>query len=428
MPTIILSIQIAIRSMRANKLRTGLTVLGMVIGISAVIIVFSAGEGIKSLIVSQVESFGTDVIETKIKVPTSKKGAASEAQSATSLVSGVQITTLNLNDMKEIDKLANVGESYGGIIAQEQVSYANVMKQGILFGVSASFIDIDKTKVEFGSFFSEAEEKSLAQVVVLGPKVKNELFGDSDAIGQSIKIHKSKYNVIGIYEERGAVFGTDFDDYIYISLMTLQKRIMGIDHVLFLMHKIKDLSWLDETTDEIIQIMRTNHNITPDTKPDGTFDVNKDDFRVTPMIEALEILGTVTGAITLLLLAIVAISLIVGGVGIMNIMYVIISERTSEIGLRKTVGATFKDIMIQFLTESIIITIIGGFIGIIIGILFSSIIAWGANRYGLDWQLSIPMRSYVVALVFSLFFGVLFGLYPARKAAKLDPIEALRNE
>jgi len=176
--------------MRANKLRTGLTVLGMVIGISAVIIVFSAGEGIKSLIVSQVESFGTDVIETKIKVPTSKKGAASEAQSATSLVSGVQITTLNLNDMKEIDKLANVGESYGGIIAQEQVSYANVMKQGILFGVSASFIDIDKTKVEFGSFFSEAEEKSLAQVVVLGPQVKNELFGDSDAIGQSIKIHK----------------------------------------------------------------------------------------------------------------------------------------------------------------------------------------------------------------------------------------------
>jgi putative ABC transport system permease protein len=411
--------------MRANKVRTGLTVLGMVIGIATVIIVFSAGEGIKGLVLGQIESFGTDIIETEIKVPSTKKGAAAETQSATAIVQGVQVTTLNLDDMAAVDKLPNVSQSYAGIYGQEQVSYGSEQEKVILFGASANFIDIDKTGILSGRFYTDAEEKSLDQVAVLGFKMKEKLFGSSDAVGEYIKIRKSKYRVIGVMNEKGAVFGVDFDNYIYVPLETLQKRLLGVDYAMFMIHQIKDLSIAEETADEIKHIMRENHDIA---EPDDSADTGKDDFRVTIMAEAMEILGTVTNAITILLLAIVAISLVVGGVGIMNIMYVIVSERTKEIGLRKAVGARYAEILKQFLFESIMITILGGIIGITIGVIFSYLISVGANYSGLDWKFAIPIKSFVVALGFSLLFGVVFGVYPARKAAKMDPIEALRVE
>jgi putative ABC transport system permease protein len=179
------------------------------------------------------------------------------------------------------------------------------------------------------------------------------------------------------------------------------------------------------TADEIRFILRENHNISA---PSEVGDISKDDFRVVTMTEMMEMLDVITGAITLLLLAIVIISIIVGGVGIMNIMYVIVSERTSEIGLRKAVGAKFKDIMSQFIVESILITVIGGLIGIFIGILFSYLISVGANYFGLDWRFSIPYKAYFVAFGFSLVFGVIFGVYPAAKAARMEPVEALRKE
>jgi putative ABC transport system permease protein len=423
--SIINTLQISLRAMRANKMRTGLTVLGMVIGIAAVIIVFSAGEGIKGLVLGEIESFGTDIIETEIKVPTTKKGATSETQSALAIAQGVQITTLTLDDMADIDNLPNVEKSYAGVLGQEQVSYGNELRKAFLYGVSAAFIDIDKSEVEEGRFFTESEEKSLARVAVLGSKIKEKLFGDSDAIGKSIRIRRSKFRVVGVMEERGRTFGMDFDDYVYVPLRTLQKKVMGIDHVLFMVHKLRDLSLADETAEEIKLILRENHNITPG---GDSADTGKDDFRVTTMVEAMETLSTVTGAITLLLLAIVAISLVVGGVGIMNIMYVIVRERTAEIGLRKAVGARYKDIMKQFLTESVLITVMGGIAGIVLGVAVSLLIAWGAERSGLDWRLSFPARSFLVALGFSFVFGVLFGIYPARKAARLNPVEALRAE
>lgn len=415
-------IKISLRAMRANKMRTGLTVLGMVIGIASVIIVFSAGEGINSLILGQIESFGTNFIEVEIKVPSGKKG---ETQNATALVQGVQITTLILDDMSDIDKLPNIEKSYAGVTGQEQVSYGNELRKALLWGVSSNFIDIDRTKVATGRFFTDSEEKSLSQVVVIGSKMKEKLFGENDAVGEFIKIHKTKFKVIGVMEERGAVMGMDYDDLLYVPLMTLQKRIMGIDHVLFMISKVKDMDKAEETAEEIRALLRENHDIT---QPQDIKNVTKDDFRVVTMTEMMEMMDTITGAMTLLLLAIVGISLVVGGVGIMNIMYVIVVERTAEIGLRKAVGAKFKDIMTQFLIESILITLIGGFAGIIIGIGVSFLIAWGANAYGLDWDFSIPLRSFVVALGFSGFFGIVFGVYPARKAAKMDPIEALRAE
>jgi len=405
--------------MIANKGRTILTVLGVVIGIASVIIVFSAGEGIYSLVVGQVESFGIDIIETEIKVPSNKKGQAGESESAQALATGVQITTLTLDDMDAVSKSANVKAAYAGIMGQELVSYQSSNRKAFLFGTSAAYIDIDKSQVASGRFFTEAEDRSLAMVAVLGSKMKEKLFGDQDPIGRFVTIRKERFEVVGVMEERGAVMFMDFDDYVYIPVRTMQKKIMGINHIMYMVHQLKDVDLAFDTAEEARYIVRQNHDIT---NPD------KDDFRVVTMIESLAMLKTVTNAITWLLIGIVAISLVVGGVGVMNIMYVVVSERTSEIGLRKAVGATFRDIMLQFLIESVLITLLGGIIGIALGIGASYLIAVGARNYGLAWKFIVPLKAYIVAIGFSTVFGVLFGLYPARQAARLDPIEALRNE
>lgn len=411
-------IKTSLHSIGANKLRTALTVLGIVIGMAAVIIVFAAGEGARGLILGQLESFGTDILDIESRIPTSKKGTEAEVASAIAMVQGVPAVNLTRKDLARIDELPNVKKSYAGILSQEQASYLNEFRKAVLYGVSASFIEIDKIKVAAGRFYSEAEEKSLAQVAVLGHKIKTKLFGDSDPLGQSIKIGKEKFLVIGVMNEKGAA-AVDFDDFIYLPLETLQKKLMGADKAHFIISQLNDIRLADLTADDVKIILRENHGIT---------DPAKDDFRVTTMAEAKKTVATITGAITLLLLAIVAISLLVGGVGIMNIMYVIISERTAEIGLRKAVGARFKDIMLQFLAESLIITLIGAGLGILIGSAAAYLIALAANYNGLAWKFFIPLEAYYVSLAFAVIFGLGFGLYPARRAAKLDPIEALRRE
>jgi putative ABC transport system permease protein len=418
------SAKTAIESMFANKMRTFLTILGIVIGIASVIIVYSAGAGIQGLIMGQMESFGTDIVNTEVKVPTNNKVSNTSAAGATDLAQGVQITTLTLDDMLAVRKLPNVKNSYATILGQEQISYGNELKKGFIIGTNATFIEIDKSTVETGRFFTEEEDKTLGQVVVLGSKMKEKLFGASDCIGRMVKIRKTKFRVIGVMKERGAVMGMDFDDIIYVPVRTLQKKVMGIDYLQSFISQITDVNRSEETAGEIRALLRDRHEITVK----NADDYNKDDFRVVTMKEMMSLMGTVTGAITLLLLAIVAISLVVGGVGIMNIMYVIVSERTGEIGLRKAVGARYSDIMWQFLIESVLITVLGGIIGVALGILISYLISIGANYKGLDWRFQIPAKSIFVALGFSSFFGIVFGLYPARKAARLDPITALRKE
>jgi len=413
-------ITISLRSMRSNMARTALTVLGMVIGIAMVIVVYSAGEGISNLIVGQVESFGTDIIETEVRVPNQKKGTAGEAQSGQAIAQGVQVTTLKLNDMADINKLPNVRNGYSAVQAQDQISYGNEVRRSFMLGVSASYIEIDKSEVGAGRFFTEEDDKSLAQVVVLGSKVKDKLFGKSEAIGKFVRIRKAKYQVIGVIKARGAAGFMDFDDWMYLPVRTVQKKILGINYVYYMVHQLYDVSRAEETANEVRLLLRQNHQIT---NPD------KDDFRVATMAELLTTLGTITGAITLLLLAIVSISLVVGGVGIMNIMYVVVSERAMEIGLRKAVGARYGDIMKQFLFEAVIITLLGGVVGVAVGVGLSLLVAWiASSALGSAWQFSIPLKGFIVALGFSFFFGIVFGVYPARKAARLNPIEALISE
>lgn len=424
--------------MRSNKTRTALTVLGMVIGIASVIIVFSAGEGIKQLIVGQVESFGgPDMIETEIKIPSTKKGSASEQQSAMSLAPGVQVTTLTLEDMEDVSKLSNIKNAYAGVMGQEQISYGNEMQRAIVMGVSASFVEMGTSKAEFGRFFTDEEDRSQKLVIVIGPKMKEKLFGNSDALGKFVKIRTQKFEVIGVMEAQGAIMGMDFDTMIYMPVRTLQKKIMGIDNISYMMHQVIDQSRIKETAEEMRTVIRDNHDLPTVFLDSGGLaknigedltDTSKDDFRVITMVESMDILSTVTGAITLLLLAIVVVSLIVGGVGIMNIMYVTVTERTKEIGLRKAVGAKYSDIMWQFLVESILTTLIGGVVGIIVGVGLSFLIAYVAKQYGWDWEFVLPAKAFVVSLGFSAFFGMFFGLYPARKAARLDPITALISE
>jgi len=418
----------SIISLSVNKFRTALTVLGVVIGIASVIVVFSAGAGIEALITGQVESFGTDIISSEVRVPSSKKGSNNDQSSATAIAQGVKITSMVLDDMKEINKLDNVIDSYGAEMSQMKVNYKNESTKTFIYGVSASYINIDQSEIEFGRFFSQEEDNSLTKVIVLGSKIKQKLFGDNEALGEYVKLDKLKYRVVGIMKSRGAVMMMDYDDFIYMPIQTMQKKVLGIEHISYMIHQIKNLDIAEDTAEEIRVILRNNHNIEAKFLENGTYDIAKDDFRVTTMSEMMDMLTVITDAITWLLLAIVAISLLVGGVGIMNIMYVVVSERTSEIGLRKAVGARYRDILNQFLIESIIVTLLGGIFGIILGITFSYLLAIIANYYKLDWDFQIPLISYFVAIIFSFFFGIFFGIYPAKKAAKMDPVFALRNE
>jgi len=427
--TIKSSFNLALISFNAHKLRTFLAVLGITIGISSIIIVFSAGEGIKGIVLNQVESFGSDTIQIEVKVPSSKKGMDSEKQSAAALLQGVQVTTLKLEDLEDIKKLPNIVDGYSVFMSKETTTYRNEIHSPFIWSTSSSFIEIDSTELDYGRFFTNTEDNSLSPVAILGSKIKDKLFGESDPLGKTIKIHNVRFRVIGVMKERGALMSFDFDDFIYTPIQTMHKKVLGINFLHNIILKVANVSLVEDTLEEIRITLRKNHNIkTPEESQEGWMDTGKDDFRVMAMTEILEIWGTMSAVLTWLLLLIVAISLVVGGISVMNVMSVIVKERTPEIGLRKAVGARYRDIMLQFLVESVLITCAGGIVGSILGSVISFFISLTANSSGIDWNFVLPLKGFAVAGLFSFIFGILFGTTPARKAARMNPVKALRHE
>ncbi|MBD3311526.1 MAG: FtsX-like permease family protein [Candidatus Magasanikbacteria bacterium] len=411
-----LYLHLAKKSLLRKKARTVLTILAISIGIAAVIVVFAAGYGLERLLNSQLEIFGTDYIEIEVKVPNVGK---TSSENATGLAMGVTITTFKNDDLDAILEHENITDIYGAILGQEAVSYQDKLKKYFIMGAGSSAPEVDGTDIELGRFYTPEEESSLSQVAVLGFQTWQNLFDGEDPIGKFIKIKGKKYRIIGVMAERGSAFYFNLDEMIYIPLETMQKRVLGVDYLTFAVAKLKDPNLAGQTQEDLIYIMREQHDIT---------DPNKDDFAVNTMDEAQEIFGQIIGSVTVLLVALVCISLIVGGVGIMNIMYVSVAERTFEIGLRKSVGAKKSDILWQFLTEAVLLTFGGGMAGVIFGAILAYAVKLVAESYNLEWAYNISILSIVVAVGFSIFVGILFGIYPAKKAAELDPIEALRQD
>ncbi|HAT74023.1 MAG: Efflux ABC transporter, permease protein [Candidatus Moranbacteria bacterium GW2011_GWF2_36_839] len=410
-------IKLAFKSLKNNLGRTVLSLLGIVIGVLSVILVLSFGSGVKGFLVDQVSSFGSDIIEIEIKVP---KVSKTSTQNASGQMGGMQITTLKLEDMEAVAKLSNVGEWYAAIMNQQVISYENKNKQVIIMGTTASVTDVDKkTVVEKGMMFSEDDDKSLRQVVVLGSETKKDFFGESEAIGKELKIKGQTYRVIGVLKERGAAGPFNFDQIIYAPLHTVQKKLAGIDYLQMAIFKVRDMGKLDLTVAQATDVLRVEHDIE---NPDD------DDFAVNSIVEVLEILNKVFFSVNLLLIALTSISLIVGGVGIMNVMYVSVTERTFEIGLKKSIGAKNSQILFQFLFEAIFITLLGGIIGLALGFGISKLGEVIAMSYGFNLKFPITWWSALLGLGFSAGTGIIFGYFPAKKASQLSPMEALRKE
>ncbi|MFZ2192895.1 MAG: ABC transporter permease [Candidatus Moraniibacteriota bacterium] len=417
MNNFLVPIKLAFKSIHNNLGRTFLSLLGIVIGVVSVILVLSFGSGVKGFLVDQVSSFGSDIIEIEIKVP---KVSKTSTQNASGQMGGMQITTLKLEDMEAVAKLSNVGAWYAAIMNQQVIKYENKNKQVIIMGTTASVTDVDKkTEIEKGMMFSEDDDKSLRQVVVLGSETKKDFFGDGEAVGKEVKIKGQTYRVIGVLKERGAAGPFNFDQITYIPLRTVQKKLAGIDYLQMAIFNVKDMSKLDLTIAEAIDVLRVQHDIE---NPDD------DDFAVNSIVEVLEILNKVFFSVNLLLIALTSISLIVGGVGIMNVMYVSVTERTFEIGLKKSIGAKNSQILFQFLFEAIFITLLGGIIGLALGFGISKLGEIIAVSYGFNLKFPITWWSATIGLGFSAGTGMIFGYWPARKASQLSPMEALRKE
>ena len=403
----------ALDGLKTNRGRSALTILGIIIGIAAVITMMSVGQGVQNLILSQIQSIGSKVIAI---VP------GRQPKGPTDVISTFT-DSLRQTDLEALKKKSNVPhlETLMPVVfGSETAAFGSETYRLTIFGVTENFSKIHDLYPTEGRLFSDEETKGYADVVIIGNKVKDELFGSDEALDRRIKIKGRNFRVIGILPKKGQSSFLNFDEVAIIPYTTAQQYIFGIKYFHRLVAEADSEANVDQTVEDIKITLRNSHNIT---------DPSKDDFFIETQTSAMEIVSTITNILTLFLAAVAGISLLVGGIGIMNIMLVSVTERTREIGLRKAVGAGKNDILIQFLLEAVLLTLTGGILGIASGALLSL----GASLifgYFLktSWGFSLPLNAISLGVGVSVMIGLIFGIYPAHKAAELSPIEALRYE
>ena len=400
------SVQIAVTALLGNKLRSILTMLGIIIGVGAVIAMISIGMGVKQNVTNSIASLGSNML---IVMPgsTNKGGVRSAAGSS---------QKLKYEDAEAIKKkIKNIDYVSPTVNGSYQIVNGHENWNSSVYGVTPEYLKIRDLTIGTGSFITQNDLNSRNRVAVIGTTVATNLFESENPVGKNIRINNQPYKVIGVIESKGqSSMGQDQDDVVIIPLTTAQERLMGITYIRSINIQVSSADKIESVQGQVETLLRQRHHIVGD---------KEDDFTVRNLTSLMETMTSTTTMLTLFLGSIAAISLLVGGIGIMNIMMVSVTERTREIGIRKALGATFKNIMMQFLIESVVIGVIGGLLGVTVGVGIALAIA----KTGL-FQTVITAAPILISFSFSVGIGLFFGIYPARKAARLDPIEALRYE
>jgi len=394
----------AVFAMLSHKMRSLLSILGILIGVAAVIAMLALGQGAKDSIEKQLASLGSNLLLVR---------AGSAKVRGISLEAGA-VTRFTFADLAAIRKLDEVGRLTPSVSGRGQVVYGNKNWSTEVDGADIDYPQIRAAEPIAGRFFNEQEVKMREKVAVIGLTIVRELFGDADPIGQTIKINLINFKVIGILPEKGANAFHDQDDLIVVPITTAMYRVFGKQYIDAIFVEAKTPELIEPGQEAITKLITKLHHLGKD---------DEDSFQVRNMADIKKTLEATTKVMSLLLGSIAAISLLVGGIGIMNIMLVSVTERTREIGLRKAIGASNKDIMVQFLIEAILMSVIGGISGILLGSGVAVLITVFAG-----WAVKVSLFSVMLSTIFSLFIGIVFGLWPAKKASALDPIEALRYE
>ena len=392
-------------SLVANKLRSLLTMLGIIIGVAAVIALVSIGNGVKQDIENSISSLGSNLLVVLPGAPRTPGARPSHGS----------MKSLKISDYEAIAKLEGVKAASPMTNGSYVVIYQNKNWTTSVAGVNSNFQDVNNWTMTSGRFFSDKNVQNRERVAVVGQTVVKNLFADEDPVGKEIRVKNIPFRVIGVLKSKGnGTMGNDQDDTVLIPYTTSMERVEGIDYLRRVYVVAKDDEGIDRLQADIENLLRVRHNIK---------DTNLDDFNIQNMKSIMETVAQTTGTFTLFLGAVAAISLVVGGIGIMNIMLVSVTERTREIGVRKALGATYSVIVTQFLIEAVVISLMGGFIGIAFGIGASKVIGMVS---GMSTIVSVP--TIIMSFAFSMAIGLIFGIYPARKAAKLNPIDALHYE